>query len=135
MATRSPEEQRLMSISRTATATIETPASRHGSIAELRASLPDHALFHEIQVCGACDWATTMSVSKVLAGSASVLDSLSARRYGAKGELTIFRVRDLDDASLQGAVDEMRRLPGVRSVTVSHLLSAQRPSDRFGAMG
>ena len=116
-----------MTGNRTAIAPIETQAFRHGPITELRASLPEHALFHEIQICGGCDWATIMSISQVLARSAGALDLLVARRYGAKGELTICRIRDLDDANLCNAVDEMRRLPGVRSVTVAHFLSSQPP--------
>jgi hypothetical protein len=120
-----------------ADATAVTPTqiqpSRIGPIAELRASLPEHALLHEIQIHGACDWETIVSIGKVLAGSDGVLDSFSARRYGAKGELTICRLRDLDDTKLCRAVDEVRRLPGVRSVTVAHLLSAQRTHRPPGA--
>ena len=71
-----------------------------------------------------------MSIGNVLAKSAGALDSLVARRYGAKGELTVCRVRDLDDANLHKAVDEMRRLPGVRSVSVAHFLSSQRSRSR-----
>jgi hypothetical protein len=111
----------------TAIAAIATELSSQGSIAELRASLPEHALFHEIRICGGCDWATIVSIGNVLARSAGALDSLVARRYGAKGELTVCRVRDLDDANLHKALDEMRRLPGVRSVSVAHFLSSRPP--------
>ena len=114
----------------TAIAASATELFPQGSIAELRASLPEHALFHEIQICGGCDWATIMSIGNVLAKSAGALDSLVARRYGAKGELTVCRVRDLDDANLHKAVDEMRRLPGVRSVSVAHFLSSERSRSR-----
>lgn len=102
----------------------ETGPSR--PVAELSASFPKHALIHEIEVRGGCDWGTLISISRVLNNAMATLESFAARRYGRQGERITCRVRGLDDGTLEQATASLRRLPGVEAVSVVHLLSAKR---------
>ena len=109
-----------------ATAPVQTEPCRSAPIAELSTGFPTHDLVHEIAVRGGCDWATLMALGDTLSRCGAPLESLSARRYGTRGELITCRVRALDDVRLQNAVNAIRKLSGVTSVAVAHLLTSRR---------
>jgi hypothetical protein len=124
-----------MSSSRTTAAPAQAACADFATISELSVSFPDHDMIHEIQVCGGCDWATLISIGEAFDRAQARLESVNARRYGTEGKLTTCRVRGIDDASLHDAVAAIRRLPDVRSVTVTHFLSVQRSSSSSDSAG
>lgn len=110
-----------------ATARTRTEARHCRPIAELSAIFPNHDLIHELQVRGACTWQALVPICETLRRVQATLQSLTARRYGKRGELITCRVGNLDDLRLQGALNEIRGLPGVQAVTVTHFLCTTGP--------